>query len=133
METRPANAFKLSLEAGNLVLEFGNVVRDSASSGPASVTVSDRVILPLDIGRRLALRLDECLQPHAATLRAEEAKALSPAEAAAAARPGAAAARPAAEEAGERAAQLLRMVGNLGIPYLYERSFRMCDRALLAN
>jgi hypothetical protein len=133
METRPANAFKLSLEAGNLVLEFGNVVRDSASSGPASVTVSDRVILPLDIGRRLALRLDECLQPHAATLRAEEAKALSPAEAAAAARPGAAPARPAAEEAGERAAQLLRMVGNLGVPYLYERSFRMCDRALLAN
>jgi len=133
METRAANAFKLSLEGENLVLEFGNVVRDGASYRPAAVAVSDRVILPLDIGRRLAIRLDECLQPHAAALRAEEARALSPGEAAVAARPGAAPVRPAAEEAGERAAQLLRMVGNLGVPYLYERSFRMCDRALLAN
>jgi hypothetical protein len=133
METRSANAFKLSLESGNLVLEFGNVVRDGASSKPAAVAVTDRVILPLDIGRRLAIGLDECLLPHAAALRAEEAKALAPAEAAVAARPGAAPVRPPAEEAGERAAQLLRMVGNLGVPYLYERSFRLCDRALLAN
>ena len=133
METRAANAFKLSLEGGDLVLEFGNVVRNGASSGPAAVAVTDRITLPLDIGRRLAIGLDECLQPHAAALRAEEAKALPPAEAAVAARPGAAPVRPPSEEAGERAAQLLRMVGNLGVPYLYERSFRMCDRALLAN
>ena len=133
METRAANAFKLSVEGGNLVLEFGNVVRPGASPGPAAVAVTDRVILPLDVGRRLAFRLDESLQSHAATLRAEEAKALPPAEAALAARPGTAPARPPAEEAGERAALLLRMVGDLGVPYLYERSFRICDRALLAN
>ena len=35
METRAANAFKLSLEDGNLVFEFGNVVRNGASVRPA--------------------------------------------------------------------------------------------------
>lgn len=131
METRAANAFKLSLEGGRLVLEFGALAR--ATDGPARVAVSDRVSLPLDIGRRLALQLDEALLPHAAALRADAAKTLAPAEAALAAQPGAASARPTAEEAGERAAQLLRMVGDLGVPYLYERSFRMAERSLMSN
>lgn len=133
METRAANSFKLSLEGGSLVMEFGNVARSPSSLGAAGVAVTDRVILPVDIGRRLALGLDDCLQQQAAALRADEAKALPPAEAAVATRPGQAPARPPSEEAGERATLLLRMVGNLGAPYLYERSFRMCDRALLAN
>jgi hypothetical protein len=133
METRAANSFKLSLEGGALILEFGNVARSGSSLGAAGVAVTDRVILPVETGRRLALGLDDCLQQHAAALRADEAKALPPAEAAAATRPGRTPARPPSEEAGERATQLLRMVGNLGAPYLYERSFRMCHRALLAN
>jgi|SRR5579862_9368795 len=132
MQPRPANAFKLSLEADDLVIEFGNVRQPGATSA-AGVAVSDRVILPADIGRRLVHWLEDALRPHAASLRAEEAKALSPAAAAVAARPGAAAARPFADEAGGRAAQLLRLVGDLGVPHQYERSFRMCRRAVLAN
>jgi hypothetical protein len=133
MEPRAANSFKMSLEGGALIMEFGNVELPGPSIGAAAVAVTDQVILPVDIARRLALRLDECLQQHAASLRADEAKALPPAEAAMATRPGQTPARPPSDEAGERATQLLRMVANLGAPYLYERSFRMCNRALLAN
>ena len=133
IKTRAANAFKMSLEAGELVIEFGNVVGPGQTPGPAAVAVTDRVILPLDTGRRLAYSLEDCLKPHAAALRAEEAKALSPSEAAVAARSGQAPVRPPPEAAGERAAELLRMVGDLGIPYQYERSFRICRQALLAN
>jgi tryptophan 7-halogenase len=130
VETRPANAFKLALEAGELVIEFGNVV---GGNGPTAVAVSDRMVLPVDTGRRLVYWLEDSLKPHAAALRAEEAKALPPAQAAVAARPGQAPVRPPPEAAGEWAAQLLRMVGALGLRHQYERSFRICRRALLAN
>jgi tryptophan halogenase len=129
----PANAFKLSLEAGELVIEFGNVAPPGATPGVAAVEVSDRLILPIDTGRRLLYWLDDALQSHEAALRADEAKELPPAQAAAAARPGQVPLRPQPDEAGERAAQLLRMVGNLGIPHQYERSFQIRERALLAN
>src|SRR5215472_14366935 len=129
VETRPANAFKLALEAGELVIEFGNVV---GADGPAAVSVSDRVVLPLDTGRRLVYWLEEGLKPHLAALRAEEAKDLPPIQAAMVARPGQVPPRLAPEAAGERAAQLLRLVGNLDIPHQYERSFRICRQGLLA-
>ena len=132
-QIRAANAFKMSLEAGELVIEFGNVVGPGPAFGPAAVAISDRVTLPFDAGRRLIYWLEDCLKPHAAALRAEEAKRLSPSEAAVATRPGQAPLRPAPEPTGERAALLLRLVGNLGIPHQYERSFRICRQALLAN
>jgi hypothetical protein len=133
MQARPANAFKIALESDQVVVEFGQVVESESTAGPAGVAVADRVILPLDIARRLAFGLDNSLAPHRAAIAAEEAKALPPSEAALAARPGQASVRAPANEAGERAAQLLRLVGDLGAPYQYERSFRICDRALLAN
>jgi hypothetical protein len=132
-EPQRSNAFKLALEGSELVIEFGNAVPPAEAPGPASVAVSDRVILQIDTGRRLLFWLNDCLQSHAATLRVEEAKALPPAQAAVAARAGQAPERPPPDEAGERAARLLRMVGGLGVAHQYERSFRICRRALLAN
>src|SRR5271167_4270802 len=87
IKTRTADAFKMSLEAGELVIEFGNVVGPGQTPGPTAVAITDRVILPLDTGRRLVHSLEDCLKPHAAALRAEEAKALSPSKAAVVARP----------------------------------------------
>ena len=133
MEPRPANAFKLGLEGSEVVIEFGNMVPPEETGGAAAVAVSDRVTLPIDTGRRLLHWLNQCVERHAASLRSEEAKSLSPAQAAVAARPGQASVRPPADQAGERGAELLRLVGGLGIPYQYERSFRICDRALEAN
>src|SRR5271166_5760816 len=52
IKTRTADAFKMSLEAGELVIEFGNVVGPGQTPGPTAVAITDRVILPLDTGRR---------------------------------------------------------------------------------
>ena len=125
----PSDAFKASIEAGDVVIEFGRLTQRATDAGPA-VAVSDRIVLPLDTARRLHLSLGEALKPHAAALRAAEAQALAPEHAAAAVRP---ASRPAPDSAGDRAALLLRLVGELGVPFQHERSFRMVDGALLAN
>ncbi|MGH8686526.1 MAG: hypothetical protein ACREVQ_02345 [Burkholderiales bacterium] len=127
-----ANAFKVSLEAGDLVVEFGRI-GDAAPGGPGTVAVSDRIVLPLDTARRLVLSLGDSLGRHAAALRAAEAKALPPGEAAVAARPGQVAVRAPADEAGEKGALLLRLVGELDVPHQYERSFRISEAGLMAN
>jgi tryptophan halogenase len=133
VEPQPANAFKLSLEADDVVIEFGNTAQPEETGGAAAVAVNDRVTLPVESGRRLLYWLNQCVERHAASQRAEQAKNLSPEQAALTTRPGQTPARPPPDEAGERGAELLRLVGGLGIPYQYERSFRICDHALLAN
>jgi tryptophan halogenase len=128
-----SDAFKAAIEAGDLVIEFGRVTEGAAHSGAAAVAVSDRIVLPLETARRLHLSLGEALKPHAAALRAAEAQALPPEHAAAAMRQAEAAPRAAPDAAGERAALLLRLVSELGVPFQHERSFRMVEGALLAN
>ena len=128
-----ADAFKLSLEAGDVVVEFGRQGEKSADGRPPAVAVTDRIVLPLDTARRLVLSLGDSLGRHAAALRAAEAKALPPGEAAEAARPGAGATRAAADESGEKGSLLLRLVGELGVPHQYERSFRISAAGLMAN
>jgi tryptophan halogenase len=130
---RAANAFRISLAAEEVTVEFGQIVDPASAAAAGAVSVADRVIIPLEVARRLALGLHTCLKPHQAAILAEEAKTMPPSEAAVAARPGQPTIRAPLSEAGEGAAQLLRLVGGLGIPYRYERSFRICDRALQAN
>ncbi|MGA7983670.1 MAG: hypothetical protein WCA01_00645, partial [Burkholderiales bacterium] len=60
-----ANAFKLSLEAGDVVVEFGRLGERSADGRPPAVAVTDRIVLPLDTARRLALSLGDSLGRHA--------------------------------------------------------------------
>jgi hypothetical protein len=133
VKPRSSDAFRLSLDANDIVMEFGNVLQPEATGGGAAVSVSDRVVMQVDTGRRLLHWLNQCVEQHAAALKADATKGLSPADAAAVARPGRAPIRPPASAAGERGAELLRLVGNLGVPHQYERSFRICDRTLLAN
>ena len=132
-ETR-SDAFKASLEAGDVVLEFGQLAAPAPGAERAAVSVSERIVLPLETARRLHLSLGEALKPHAGALRAAEAQALPPEQAAAAMRPANAASdRPAPDSAGARAALLLRLVSELGVPFQHERSFRMMGGALHAN
>ncbi len=131
-ETR-SDAFKASMEAGDVVIEFGRISGPAAEPGSTAVAVSDRIVLPLETARRLHLSLGEALKPHDAALRAAEAQTLAPEDAAEAMRPSAAAPRAPADAAGERASLLLRLVAELGVPFQHERSFRMVDEALLAN
>ena len=129
----PSDAFKASVEAGDVVIEFGRITEPASDSGRAAVAVSERIVLPMETARRLHLSLGEALKPHAAALRAAEAQSLAPADAAAAVRPARAGARAAPDAAGERGALLLRLVSELGVPFQHERSFRMAEGALLAN
>jgi tryptophan halogenase len=127
-----ADAFKLSVEDGNVVIEFGH----GAGLGPAgqpNVAVTERIVLPAAIAQRLMLQLDDALKPHAAGLLTAQARALPPGQAAVAARPGPAPTRPPADESGTHAAQLIRLVGELGVPHQYERSFRIARASLQAN
>ena len=111
----PSDAFKASVEAGDVVIEFGRITEPASDSGRAAVAVSERIVLPMETARRLHLSLGEALKPHAAALRAAEAQSLAPADAAAAVRPARAGARAAPDAAGERAALLLRLVSELGV------------------
>lgn len=131
IEAQSASAFKLSLEADQIVAEFGNSAE--TASGAAGVLVSDRMKLPIHVGRRLLYWLNRGVESRAVLLRAEAAKALPPEQAAMAMRPGQDTARPPMEQGGERGAELLRLVGDLGARYHYERSFRMSERNLAAN
>lgn len=128
-----SDAFKASIEVGDVVIEFGCVTEPASASGGGAVAVSERIVLPLETARRLHLSLGEALKAHAAALRAAEAQALAPEHAASAMRPGERAARAAPDAAGERAALLLKLVGELGVPFQHERSFRIAEGALLAN
>jgi tryptophan halogenase len=128
-----ADAFRMARDGANVAMEFGGVDGVAVPTGFVSVQVSDRIVVPLETARRLLIGLEEALRPHAGRLRAEEAKALSPQAAASAARPGQGPQRPAQDPSGEKAAQLLRLVGAWGAPHQYERSLRLSEAGLQAN
>jgi tryptophan 7-halogenase len=129
----PAEAFKLVREGEDVMIDFGRLDGVPIPSGVVSIYVSDRVTLPLDIARRLLLWLDDSIAPHMPKMRAEQAKGLSPAAAAVAARPDQSPQRPQTDISGEKAAQLLRLVGNWGVPHQYERSLRLIETGLQSN
>jgi hypothetical protein len=109
-----ADAFRAAVDREGIAVEFGRSAADS-------VALTDRVVLPLETAKRLVLALNEPLARHAAKLRAgEDLRGHIPVNAP-------------ADQAGQSAALLLAQVAELGVPYQYERSFRMAPGALLAN
>ena len=129
----PSDAFRMSREGPNVAMEFGGLDGVAIPTGFVSVLVSDRIVVPLETARRLLVGLEEAIRPHAERLRAEDAKALTPQAAANATRPGQGPRRPAQDPSGEKAAQLLRLVGAWGAPHQYERSLRLSEAGLQAN
>jgi tryptophan halogenase len=129
----PAEAFKLAREGEDVMIDFGRLDGVPIPSGIVSIYVSDRVTMPLETARRLLLWLDDSIAPHMPKLRAEQAKGLSPAAAAVAARPDQSPQRPQHDISGEKAAQLLRLVSAWGVPHQYERSLRLTEGGLQSN
>jgi hypothetical protein len=121
MKGTAADSFKLSLENGEVVVEFGRSSERDAS-GAGSVALSDRVNMPLQTAKRLVYSLNDCLARHARQLGSagDALRGETPVNAP-------------PEPAGEKAALLLRLVSALGAPYQHERSFRLAPGALLAN
>ena len=93
MQPSLADAFKLSVDGDNVIIEFGHAAGRTAGGEPR-VAVTDRIVLPRGNMHRLATQLDEALRPHAMGLRLAAAQALPPAQAAVAARPAQASRRP---------------------------------------
>ncbi len=133
MTVVPAEAFRLLREGDDVMIDFGRLDGVPIPSGAVSIYLTDRITLPLETARRLLVWLDDSIAPHAARLRAEQTKAMAPAAAAAATRPDQSPQRPQHDISGERAAQLLRMVGGWGVPHQYERSLRLTEGGLQAN
>ena len=82
-----AEAFKLAREGTDVMVDFGRLDGVPVPSGLVSIDVTDQVILPLETARRLLVWLDDSIAPHMAKMRADQAKALNPGDAAVAARP----------------------------------------------
>jgi tryptophan halogenase len=141
----PGDAFRMLMDNGQVVIEFGRIDRSQSGAGSAgqtgaqrgdqetSVLVTDRVALPLDVARRLLHTLEQSLKPLEAELRIARARDMAPADAGLAARPNQTVARPTPDQSGEQAARLLRLVGAWGVPHQYERSFRMSVGSLQSN
>ena len=73
-----ADAFRLFRQGTSVWAEFGHRQAAVQPDAAASIVVSERVRMSLETARRLLLWLDDAIKPHAAMLRMEEAKALSP-------------------------------------------------------
>lgn len=109
-----ADAFRAAVEREGIAVEFGR-------AGESSVALSHRVVLPIETAKRLVLALNDPLARHAGKLRAgEDLRGHIPVNAP-------------PDQGGQTAALLLGLVAELGVPYQYERSFRMSQGALLAN
>lgn len=133
MKPTPADAFRAAVEDGRLALEFG-ASREAASDQAALIELSDRVVIGPQTAARLLHALREALErrPMAA---AGDASDLASATGSldAPAGPGATPLNLPPEPAAEASAQLLDRVRALGVPYQYERSFRMSQDRLQAN
>ena len=127
------DAFRMLVDGGQIVIEFGRIDREGAPAGQTAVAVTDRMVLPMETGRRLLHTMGQALRPHEAQMRAAAARVLPPGEAGLAARPGQAPATPQPDRSGALAAQLLQLVGAWGAPRQFERSFRMSAGSLQSN
>lgn len=117
MKGTAADAFRAGLEGGEVVVEFGR----PQGEGGACIVLSDRVKMPLETAKRLVLQLNEPLARHAGRLRRPDPmRGQTPVNAP-------------SDEAGAKAALLLALVRELGVPHQHERSFRVAQGSLLAH
>lgn len=120
MKATSADAFRGLVDRDGIVVEFG---QGGGGADGNAVALSDRVTLPIETAKRLVLALNDPLARHDARLRS----------AADAAARGQTPVNAPPDQAGAKAAQLLRLVGELGVPHQHERSFRLSAAGLLAN
>ncbi len=114
-----AGAFRAAITDARIAIDFGQ----PAPGAGNVVNLSNRVVLDPVTVIRLISALQVCMRDHDSkwgNLPRTESVA-----------PTRSHAEP--EAAGRKAADLFRVFDNLHVPYMYERSFRMSERALAAN
>ena len=117
MSGSATDAFRGKAEGENIVVEFG-----SSLAVPGAIALTQQVVMPVDTAKRLVLALGDALRRYAPESLSPEAarRAVTPVNAP-------------PDAAGEKAALLLKLVADLGVPYQHERSFRICPGGLHAN
>ena len=133
MKVTAADAFRGKLDDGKIVIEFGQSGRVVPGEDGTTVSLSERIDMPPLTAKRLILALEDCLRQHESALRASAGPPPASSRPAEALRRGEIPVNVPPDEAGEKAALLLNLVGGLGVPYQYERSFRLSREGLLAN
>jgi hypothetical protein len=125
-----SDAFRGALEGGDVVLEFG---RARADSRGREVDLESRIAMPAATVKRLILSLHEAIQRQEQMARFRRPESPAPAGSLNAAPRGHAPVNARPDPVAEKGAQLLRLVADLGVPYQYERSFRISADTLAAN
>jgi hypothetical protein len=125
-ETAVVDAFRAQIGPGEIALELGRFVGPDASRDTVSVRLSHRIRFDQAAAARLLSALKSALQQHEARW-----PSMDDLGAASTRAPSRSHAEP--DEAGRRAASLLREVEALGCPYYHERSFRITSGTLAAN
>lgn len=128
-----ADAFRGKLEGSDVVVEFGQSQAPASRQRETDVVLLVRIVMPLATAKRLMVALSDALEQHDGRLLFAGTGAAARSVAAGPPPRGQMAVNAQPDQAGERAALLLRLVAELGIPYQYERSFRMSEAGLLAN
>lgn len=119
MKGAGADAFRGLVDRENIVVEFGNT---RVSVTPRAIALFKQVVMPVDTAKRLVLALGDALRKY-------DPESLSPEAAQRAVTP----VNAPPDAAGEKAALLLKLVIDLGVPFQHERSFRISRGALHAN
>lgn len=125
-EPTVVDAFRAQIKPGEIAVEFGRFVGPDTTRDQVEVHLSRRICFDHATAIRVLTALKTALQQHAARWPSEDDLRAAPVRA-----PSPSHAEP--DEAGRRAALLLREVDALRCPYYHERSFRITTGSLAAN
>ncbi len=133
MKVTVADIFRGKLDEGQVVIEFGQSGHAAPGGDGMAVALSERIIIPPHTAKRLILALDDSLRRHANASRAAAGGVPASSGAAEVLLRGQIPVNAPPDEAGEKASLLFNLVIGLGVPYQYERSFRLSGDGVLAN
>ncbi|OGL00542.1 MAG: hypothetical protein A3I14_00060 [Candidatus Rokubacteria bacterium RIFCSPLOWO2_02_FULL_73_56] len=127
--TSYANVFELSADRSEVTLSFGSKGRRVPGTDELVLEVSDRIVLSPSTAKRLAAMLAHAVRDYEWEHGSLGGEPLPPAA------PLSSRKSPVSLTEGipEQAAELLRLVEDLGVQPVLERSFKMFERTLLAN
>jgi hypothetical protein len=131
-----ADAFRIALEDGQIALDLGRAVPPSQAEPAGSVTITDRLLISPVAAARLLHGLREELARRPATVMEPTVGAEELARPDSLMGPSGLGASPQnlpPDPAAESSNLLLDRIASLGVPYQYERSFRLSPGRLLAN
>jgi tryptophan halogenase len=122
-----ADAVRAAVVDHRIAIDFGRGMPNAAPGDETVIALSNRILLDPPTVARLISALQEVARRQATVWSDTEAEPVAQVSRA----PTRSHAEP--DEAGTKAALMIRLMKNLGCPYYHERSFRMSPQSLAAN